>query len=111
MTATPNLIVQPVATRRDKKEFLNLPWRIYRDDPNWVPPLRMDQEELVGYRHHPFYEKNEIQTFLARRDGEVCGRIAAMSWRRCVRTLKWSPCLSKWRSRSEGGISRTRRTS
>ena len=74
----PNLIVQPVATRRDKKEFLNLPWRIYRDDPNWAPPLRMDQEELVGYRHHPFYEKNEIQTFLARRDGDVCGRIAAI---------------------------------
>jgi len=33
---------------------------------------------MVGYRRHPFYEQNQIQTFLARRDGEVCGRIAAI---------------------------------
>jgi GNAT superfamily N-acetyltransferase len=38
----------------------------------------MDQEELVGYRYHPFYERNRVQTFLAYRDGKVCGRIAAI---------------------------------
>ena len=73
-----NLVVRPVATRRERKEFLNFPWRLYRGDPNWVPPLRLDQEELVGYRYHPFYERNEIQTFLAWRGGEVCGRVAAI---------------------------------
>jgi GNAT superfamily N-acetyltransferase len=73
-----DLTVQPVTTRRQRKQFLNLPWTLYRGDPNWVPPLRLDQEELVGYRHHPFYERNEIQTFLAFRGDEVCGRIAAI---------------------------------
>jgi len=72
------LAVRPVATRREKKLFLNYPWRLYQGDPNWIPPLRMDQAELVNYRHHPFYERNQIQTFLAYRDGEVCGRIAAI---------------------------------
>jgi len=71
-------IIQPVSTRRQKKQFLEFPWRLYRNDPNWIPPLRLDQKELVGYRHHPFYEKNRVQTFLAYRDGEVCGRIAAI---------------------------------
>jgi GNAT superfamily N-acetyltransferase len=50
----------------------------YRGDPNWIPPLRANQRELVGYAHHPFYERNEVQTFLAYRSGEVCGRIAAI---------------------------------
>jgi len=72
------LTVEPVSTRRQKKLFLNYPWQLYRDDPLWVPPLRLDQEELVGYRHHPFYDTNEGQTFLAYRDGKVCGRIMAL---------------------------------
>lgn len=73
-----DLIVKPVVSRREKKQFLSFPWSLYRDDPYWIPPLRANQKELVGYRPHPFYEKNEVQTFLAFRSGEVCGRIAAI---------------------------------
>jgi GNAT superfamily N-acetyltransferase len=40
--------------------------------------LRTDQAELVGYRPHPFYDRNRVQTFLAMRDGCVCGRVAAI---------------------------------
>jgi GNAT superfamily N-acetyltransferase len=73
-----NVVVIPVASRREKKDFLQFPWTLYRDDPNWVPPLRGNEKELVGYRPHPFYEVNSIQTFVARRSGQVCGRIAAI---------------------------------
>jgi GNAT superfamily N-acetyltransferase len=71
-------VVRPVQSWRQRREFLELPWSIYRDDPRWIPPLRIDQKELVGYAKHPFYEENETQTFLAYRSGEVCGRIAAI---------------------------------
>ncbi len=74
----PDVKVIPVSTRREKKDFLQLPWAIYRGDPNWIPPLRGNQRELVGYSRHPFYENNRIQTFLAYRDGRICGRIAAI---------------------------------
>jgi len=74
----PNVVVQPVTTRRQRREFLQLPWKLYRNDPNWVPPLRGYQKEMVGYRPHPFYIRNTIQTFLAYRDGEACGRVAAI---------------------------------
>jgi hypothetical protein len=73
-----DVAVVPVANRRQKKAFLEYPWQLYRDDPNWVPPLRMDQKELVGYSYHPFYIRNRVQTFLAYRDNRVCGRIAAI---------------------------------
>jgi GNAT superfamily N-acetyltransferase len=73
-----DLVVTPVQSRRQRKEFLNFPWKVYRGDPNWIPPLRIDQKELVNFRPHPFYLHNDIQTFLAYRSGEVCGRIAAI---------------------------------
>jgi len=74
-----DLVVQPDSTRRQRRRFLGFPWTLYRGDPHWIPPLRMDQKELVGYAHHPFYESNRAQTFLATRGGEVCGRIAAIA--------------------------------
>ena len=75
----PDLVIQPVRTRRERKAFLELPWALYRDDPNWIPPLRLNQKELVNYKKHPFYEQNEIQTFLALRNGQPVGRVAALT--------------------------------
>lgn len=72
------VVAVPVTNRRQKNAFLEFPWQLYRSDPNWVPPLRMEQKELVGYRYHPFYLRNRVQTFLAYRDNQVCGRIAAI---------------------------------
>ncbi|MGQ9575587.1 MAG: GNAT family N-acetyltransferase [Thermoguttaceae bacterium] len=72
------VVVQPVASRRQQRDFLEFPWILYRGDPNWIPPLRRNQKEMVGFRPHPFYENNEVQTFVAYRAGQVCGRIAAI---------------------------------
>ncbi|MBL9125297.1 MAG: hypothetical protein JNG90_16790 [Planctomycetaceae bacterium] len=69
------VVVQPVRTRRERKEFLQLPWQLHQNDPNWIPPLRREQAELVGYKHHAFYDAAESQSFLARRNGRVVGRI------------------------------------
>ncbi len=74
----PELIIKPVETRRERKQFLHLPWKLYHGDANWIPPLRLNQKELVGYKRHPFYEDADVQTFLAWRGNEVCGRIAAI---------------------------------
>jgi GNAT superfamily N-acetyltransferase len=72
------LNVKPVQTRTERKQFLELPWQMNRGNPNWVPPLRQNQEELVGYRHHPFYDDAEGQTFLALSDGKPVGRVMAI---------------------------------
>jgi GNAT superfamily N-acetyltransferase len=74
----PDLVVQAVATRRQKKQFFHFPWQLYRGDPNWIPPLRQTQLELLNFKPHPFYDTADIQTFLALRDGEPCGRVAAI---------------------------------
>src|SRR5688572_20360386 len=72
------LVIKPVETSRERKQFLHLPWEFYRGDENWIPPLRMNQNELVGYKHHPFYDDAEGQTFLALKDGKPAGRVMAI---------------------------------
>jgi len=77
--AMSRLVVEPVVTRRQRKEFLDFPWRLYHADRHWIPPIRLDEKELLGFAgRHPFLDQNRVQTFLARRDGQVCGRIAAI---------------------------------
>jgi len=70
--------VVPVETRQQQKQFFQLPWQLYADDPCWVPPLRKNQLELLGYKSHPFHQDATMQTFVALRDGKPCGRIAAI---------------------------------
>lgn len=74
----PHVEVIPVQTRRDRQQFFNFPWTLYRDDPNWVPPIRIVQKELLNFRRHPFYDDAEIRNFLALRDGQPAGRIGAI---------------------------------
>jgi GNAT superfamily N-acetyltransferase len=76
--AMSNLLVKPVSTRSEQKQFVNFPWKLYQGDPNWVPPLLSEHRKLLNYRHHPFYDDAQVQTFLALRDGQVCGRVAAL---------------------------------
>ncbi len=59
-------------------QFVDLPYRLYRHHPYWVPPLRIAQKELLNTAKHPFYAHADMQCFLARRDGQVCGRVAAI---------------------------------
>ena len=73
-----SISIQPVTNKTHQKAFIKFPWSLYRDDPNWIPPLIMNVRELVNYKKHPFYDNAEIQTFLAIRGGQVVGRIAAI---------------------------------
>ena len=67
-----------VQDQRSWKEFLDLPYRLYRHHPYWVPPLRMAQKELLNTKKHPFYAHADLQCFLALRDGQACGRVGAI---------------------------------
>jgi len=67
-----------VETRRDQKAFLQLEKDLYRDDPNWVPPIWQVRKELVGFKPHPFYDDAECQAFLVEEGGKVVGRVVAI---------------------------------
>ena len=75
-----SLEIVPVASSRDLRRFIDLPWRIYdrKRHPQWVPPLRIAVRDALDTRSNPFYKTAARQLFLAVRDGVPVGRIAAI---------------------------------
>ncbi|MDY7232858.1 N-acetyltransferase [Hyalangium rubrum] len=73
-----DVAVAPVRSSADKTAFVRMAYPIYQGDPNWVPPLEMAQKDFIDPRKNPFFEFGEVELFLARRGGEVVGRIAAV---------------------------------
>ncbi len=57
--------------------FIRLPWRLYRNERNWVPPLVSERKKFLDRDQNPFFEHAEAEYFLAWRDGEPVGRISA----------------------------------
>jgi GNAT superfamily N-acetyltransferase len=70
----------PVASSRQLRQFIDVPWRIYNatDHPQWVPPLRIAVADALNTRSNPFYKTADRELFLALRDGKPVGRIAAI---------------------------------
>jgi hypothetical protein len=70
----------PVESSRDLRRFVGLPWKIYNpvDHPQWVPPLRIAVRDALDTKANPFYKEADRQLFLASRNGELVGRIAAI---------------------------------
>ena len=69
--------VQPVASRWDLKEFIELPYRLHSTSGVWVPPLRLERRLFLNRRVNAFFTHGDAQLFLARRGGRVVGRISA----------------------------------
>lgn len=65
-------------TDSELNEFVNLPWNIYANDPNWVPPLKSAVRKQLDTAKHPFWKFSERALFLAGRDSRTVGRIAAI---------------------------------
>ncbi len=76
------LTVEPETGRRGRREFLGFPYRLYADEPRWVPPLRIAEAAQMDPEKNPFFRHGTVQHFLARRKGRVVGRIAAIENRR-----------------------------
>jgi GNAT superfamily N-acetyltransferase len=80
-----NLTVEqfPLGDRR-VREFAYFPWRLYRGDPYWTPPLMADLlgDKLLGTvgvltPEHPYHSHSEVTHFIARRGGEIVGTVSA----------------------------------
>ena len=69
--------IVPVQTKRHWHDFHHLPFAIYQDDPNWVPPLLLERKFHFDPKHNPFFQHAQAAFFLATRDGAPVGRITA----------------------------------
>ena len=71
------LTIRAIESKRDRKAFIDLPFRLYADDPNWVPPLKKEALELITPEKNGWYSHARAQLFLAEESGRVVGRISA----------------------------------
>ena len=67
----------PVTNKRERREFVDLTYRLNGSDPNWVAPLKMEAIELVTPGKNPFFEHATVAQFIAREAGRAVGRISA----------------------------------
>ncbi|MFZ1218814.1 MAG: GNAT family N-acetyltransferase [Chthoniobacterales bacterium] len=72
----PPIEVTQVNSPKEQGEFIRFPWRIYANDPAWVPPLIIERKEFLS-RKHPFFAHGDAALFLARSGAKIVGRIMA----------------------------------
>ena len=73
----PQIEITQVASKAERDVFIKFPWRIYKGDPAWVPPLLLERKEFLDQKKHPFFEHGAAALFLARSGGKIVGRIMA----------------------------------
>src|SRR5512144_3282040 len=87
LRSTPGLGTGKVEVTRvqdplEKDRFIKFQWQIYRNDLHWVPPLLMERHDFLDPDKNPFYKHADVALFLARRGGEIVGRVAAIEDRK-----------------------------
>lgn len=70
--------IREVKSAKDLKEFVKFPFRLYKNNPYWVPPLIQFEESTLNRSKNPAFQYCEARYWLAEVDGEVVGRIAAI---------------------------------
>ncbi|HEY0629074.1 MAG TPA: N-acetyltransferase, partial [Sphingomicrobium sp.] len=76
MSSSP-LTIRPVASKVDRRLFVDFAWEVYKDDPAWVPPLKDEVHGLIDPRRNPWFGHGRAAFFLAERAGKIVGRISA----------------------------------
>lgn len=74
--STAAIAVRPVATRREKRIFLHFPWRIYRDDPLWVPPILTERADRLNPKKNKLFHTGKVAAFIAWKGHRPVGTIA-----------------------------------
>ncbi len=64
--------------KKDRQSFLELPFQIYRDIPQWVPPLDIEARRQLNPREHPFYSHSQAAFFMAEENNRFIGRLAVL---------------------------------
>lgn len=67
-----------VNSKSEIDRFVQFPFDLYEGHPQWVPPFISDVRTMLNPEKHPYYEHSEAEFFIAEREGEVVGRIAAL---------------------------------
>ncbi len=69
------ILIKEVKTRQDKRKFIYLPSKVHKSNPNWLPPIYLDEWELFDEKKNKSFQYSDTVLYLAYRDNKVVGRI------------------------------------
>jgi len=84
--------IKPVHTRHEKELFLTFPWRIYKGDPLWVPPLLPERRKLIDPKRGKFFQDGYAELFMAWQDGKPVGTISCAEDQSATRAHGFGEC-------------------
>ncbi|MBN2017401.1 MAG: N-acetyltransferase [Candidatus Cloacimonetes bacterium] len=77
MTETTRITIKNISSKKDLKTFIKIPWSVYKNDKNWVPPLISMEKERFDPEKGAYFKNAEVEFYIAYRDDRPVGRIAA----------------------------------
>lgn len=72
------VIIEEVSGKKGIREFVTFPFRLYKDNPYWVPPLIFDEVSTLDSKKNPAFEFCEAKLWMAYKNGEPVGRVAGI---------------------------------
>jgi len=73
--------IRKIESRIELKAFVKFPFQLYRDNPYWVPPIIKEELEMLDKEVNPVFQNAIAHYFLAYKEGQIVGRIAAfINW-------------------------------
>jgi len=73
-----NIEIVTVSDKKQRKQFIDFPHELYKDDPLYVPELYLAQKEMMDTKKYPLFEFATVKFFLAKKEGKIVGRVAAI---------------------------------
>lgn len=65
-----------VSTRSELKDFINLPFLIYRNDTNWIAPIKSEVKRVLNNKRNPFFRNASVNLFNCYKNGKIVSRVS-----------------------------------
>jgi hypothetical protein len=85
--------LRSVSTRRERRIFLTFPWRIYKGDPLWVPPLLSERAKVIDPQRGIFFKDGAAELFIAWQNGQPVGTLSLAEEFNHTRTVGYKECM------------------
>ncbi len=85
--------IKAIEGKRERRDFLTFPWRIYGNDPLWVPPLLSEREKVIDPQRGLFFKDGRAELLIAWQDGIPAGTICLAEDRNATRVKGFSECM------------------
>ena len=72
------ITIKEINSKKEVTDFVKFPFSLYKDNPYWVPPIIADELETFDKTKNPAFENAEAYFYLAYKDNQIVGRIAAI---------------------------------